>query len=212
MDSVNEDYISLLSSTHIKMAMSPIHDKDVMFIDDVGTVKKPHRHVLIDFGGSARVSQVDTICNLVNAYSVVEWVASKQGAYDYLTHRKNPDKYQYSEGDIIHFNSDVHDWRDSAFIDILNYIDDKNLRTLIGLTKSLRREKDYYLLKYVCDNSYFIDKYLSQKKDKDMQQLSDMYNHIVSLIDVSRAPSLDIAQVKDLLKQLYSLNDDDLPS
>lgn len=105
MDSVNEDYISLLSSTHIKMAMSPVHNYD---IDDEGHVKKPHRHVLIDFGGSARVSQVDTICNLVNAYSVVEWVASKQGAYDYLTHRKNSDKYQYAEGDIIHFNREHH--------------------------------------------------------------------------------------------------------
>lgn len=78
-----------------------LHDKDV---NDDGTLKKPHFHVVIKYGGQRRLSSVENeyfkyglekrFCNTCNERAMLR----------YLTHIDYPDKYQYSREDIISNN------------------------------------------------------------------------------------------------------------
>ena len=74
-----------------------LHDKD---IDEVGNLKKPHFHVLLDF--SPQTAPVEWSASLLkvgnnNVNRVKNWNA----AYNYLTHKNDPNKYQYDKTLII---------------------------------------------------------------------------------------------------------------
>ena len=81
-DSVIPNYIDKLKELQYKMALSPWHDKD---LNENGEIKKKHRHILIDFGGSVRVKAVCDVANTINAKNDVMYVGNKQLAFEYLT-------------------------------------------------------------------------------------------------------------------------------
>ena len=56
-DSVNSEYISILSKSGLKCCISPLHDSDVYTSGDkVGQLEKPHRHGILLFNGSRKLS------------------------------------------------------------------------------------------------------------------------------------------------------------
>ena len=92
-DSAPSDWLSILDSKHIPMAISPLHGADE-------TDTKPHRHVLMHFDGKKSYSQVKAIMDEVNG-TRPEAVGSVGGYARYLCHLDNEDKPQYDITEVI---------------------------------------------------------------------------------------------------------------
>lgn len=178
-DSVDENYLDILKALQYKIAISPWHDKDV---DKEGKLTKKHRHILIDFGGSAKIKQVCDVADSIKGKNDVQWVGNKKAAFEYLTHMNDPDKYQYNSDDIILVNSKIYDWISSAFKDILNYIDDYGITSLLKLTQSLRKDNNDHLLEYVSKNCYYVNAYLKEYKDIANNNISELISYVHNLI------------------------------
>ena len=100
-----EKVIKSLAEEHLTFAVSPIHDRDV---DDDGCLKKSHYHLLLAYSSA---TTLNNICGWFNACGMpesdlhaVRVCASGVGYYRYLTHKDNPDKFQYDDNDIRVFN------------------------------------------------------------------------------------------------------------
>lgn len=87
-----------LESTNIKYAISPLHDKD---INPDGEPKKKHYHVLMAWDGPTTFKRASEVLGSVAANGHIESVLSARGYYRYLTHQDNPEKFQYSQEDIL---------------------------------------------------------------------------------------------------------------
>ena len=97
-ESAPENWRSLLDELHIPWVESPLHDKD--FNAD-GEVKKPHWHILFDFGTTKKsYQQVYDFTRCVNS-APPQSVLCTRSMIRYFAHMDNPDKYQYNVQDII---------------------------------------------------------------------------------------------------------------
>lgn len=95
-DSAPADWVERLNELHVRCAISPLHDRDV---NDDGTPKKPHWHVLLDFDSVKTCEQVDEIARRANG-TRPEQVNSLKGYARYLTHMDDPEKAQYDAADV----------------------------------------------------------------------------------------------------------------
>ena len=92
----------------IKTIISPLHDKD---FDENGNQKKPHYHVVFEFGSVKTIKQVieKEITFLdINYVKPVE-TGKKQGLLRYLCHLDNPEKAQYDPKDVICYNGATYE-------------------------------------------------------------------------------------------------------
>lgn len=97
--------IKSLASEHLTFAVSPIHDRD---FEDDGSPKKPHFHLLIAYSSATTLNNIRCwfkVCGLPESdlHSVCV-CASGVGYFRYLTHKDNPEKFQYADNDIRVFN------------------------------------------------------------------------------------------------------------
>lgn len=99
-DSLPDNWLELLMATGLPCAVSPLHDKDV---EPDGTPKKAHRHVLCVWPGPATYLTAKRVSDQLNAARPIPLEAVR-GYYRYFTHKDNPEKYQYSESEIICLN------------------------------------------------------------------------------------------------------------
>ncbi len=103
-ESVNPNFKDILCNPTMafEWVLSPLHDKD---LNDDGTPKKPHYHLLLVFDNAVRINIILEICRAINA---PEYAQQVRGGitkfYEYLTHKNHPNKAQYSESDIECFN------------------------------------------------------------------------------------------------------------
>lgn len=86
-----KNWEEILQSTGLPIAISPLHDSDV---NDDGTSKKPHYHVLLAFDGPTTFQCVSDIADSVNGTLVIP-VNSCKGMYRYHLHLDNPEKFPY---------------------------------------------------------------------------------------------------------------------
>ena len=99
-DSAPENWLDILTQTGLEIAISPLHDKDV---NPTGEPKKPHYHVIACYNGPTSFNVVKKLTDQLNAPIPIPLEAVK-GYYRYLTHKDNPEKYQYDEKDIKTLN------------------------------------------------------------------------------------------------------------
>lgn len=121
---------SVLSSTHLACAISPLHDRDVFTKADVldyenrskkkrgydlgvdpwedlhkpveGALKKPHYHVIISFGRQkkSREQVLEIVHRFQPKLNYVLPLDSMSGYTKYLIHKCDKDKAQYSPNDV----------------------------------------------------------------------------------------------------------------
>lgn len=108
-DSAPADWRGILQSTGIQCAISPLHDKDV---NPDNTPKKPHYHVILAYEGPTTYNNVNSLCEALNQ-PIPQPLEQLRGYYRYLTHKDNPEKYQYKEDLITTING----------FDVANYLD-----------------------------------------------------------------------------------------
>lgn len=95
-ESSPEDWKEYLQQTGVQWAISPLHDKDK---NPDGEVKKAHYHIVGFWSGPTTYERVYEITQDLNC-PIPQRVMQPIGAIRYLTHKDNPEKYQYDEKDI----------------------------------------------------------------------------------------------------------------
>lgn len=138
-----DEIVKLLDQfKQIKRYALILHDKD---LNEVGEIKKPHYHVLLDF--SPQTAPTEWTANLLKVQvNNVNRVRNWSKAYDYLTHKNDPNKYQYDPlliksnyehveapqranlNDLITSiaNGELRPYQFSNEIDPLTYVNNKN--------------------------------------------------------------------------------------
>lgn len=99
-ESAPADWREQLALSGLMGAISPLHDKD---IDPTGEPKKPHYHVILVYGSPTTYNNVKALTDRLNQ-PIPQALEQVRGYYRYLTHKDNPDKYQYAESEIETFN------------------------------------------------------------------------------------------------------------
>lgn len=99
-ESLPEDWLDILRTSGLPIAISPLHDKDK---NPDGTEKKPHYHCIAVYGSPTTFNNVKTLTDKLNAPIPIP-LDQVRGMYRYLTHKDNPEKFQYDEKDIQNLN------------------------------------------------------------------------------------------------------------
>ena len=89
-----------LQSTGLQCAVSPLHDKD--FNAD-NSPKKPHYHIILCYNSPTTYKNVLSLTESLNQ-PIPQPLDSVKGYFRYLTHKDNPEKYQYDDGLITSIN------------------------------------------------------------------------------------------------------------
>lgn len=106
-ESAPDDWKEQLQLSGLLGAISPLHDKDV---NPTGESKKAHYHVILVYGAPTTYNNVKAFTDKLNQ-PIPQALEQVRGYYRYLTHKDNPEKYQYSESEIETFNGfDISDF------------------------------------------------------------------------------------------------------
>jgi len=106
-ESAPENWRLVLDKCHVPWIESPLHDKD---LNADGKPKKPHWHILLMFEGKKSYEQISEISSLING-TRPERVKNIQGIVRYFVHMDNPEKYRYSESQLVaHSGADIADY------------------------------------------------------------------------------------------------------
>lgn len=143
-ESAPEDWREQLQLTGLQCAVSPLHDKD---LNADNTPKKPHYHVILCYSGPTSYNVVKSLTEQLNQ-PIPQPLEQIRGYYRYLTHKDNPEKYQYSENDITTINGfDITEFIEITKSEVLAI--KSKLQTLI---RELNITEYADLLDYIQDN------------------------------------------------------------
>lgn len=169
-ESAPYNWLEILQQTGLQCVISPLHDKD---IDPTGELKKAHYHIILCYSGPTSFNVVKALCDSLNQ-PIPQPLEQVRGYYRYLTHKDNPEKYQYSEDDIQTVNGfNISDFVELSKSEILEI--KKKLQELIR-TECIIEYSDFmdYLLdngmgleyEVGSNNTYFFEKYIASKRNK----------------------------------------------
>ena len=149
-ESAPENWRDLLQQTGLACAISPLHDKD---INPTGETKKEHYHIILCYSGPTTFNTVKKITESLNQPIPIA-LEQVRGYFRYLTHKDNPEKYQYNEKYITTINDfDIDNYNDlsvsqvkAIMVDILKICRDNEIteyKDLLDLL--LESDLDSYL-------------------------------------------------------------------
>lgn len=107
-DSAPAEWRDILADKHLKVWVSPIHDRDAWTVADerkdpahkAGTMKKPHYHLVVQYEVQEdRAGFLEDFAEL-NGPQNVKAVKSLISMVRYLVHADDPDKAQYKREDV----------------------------------------------------------------------------------------------------------------
>lgn len=99
-ESAPVDWRDQLQKSGLQCCVSPLHDKD---LNPTGEEKKAHYHVIIIYEGPTTYNNVKSLTDSLNC-PIPQALEQVRGYYRYLTHKDNPEKYQYDENEITFIN------------------------------------------------------------------------------------------------------------
>ena len=201
-ESAPEDWKERLQEMCIPCAISPLHDRD---LNPDGEKKKAHYHIMIMFDGNKSYEQIKEITDSFNA-SIPQKVLSVRGQVRYFCHLDNPEKYQYSEKDIITYGGiDTSEllkksasYRYNTISDIYDFVKKQEITEITKLLDYCKDEglEDWFVM--LCDGQATVVKEAikslrHQKKDKDVHDLYDMILDLKRSFEIFKcARSVDI--------------------
>lgn len=99
-ESAPADWREQLQMTGLQCAVSPLHDKD---LNADNTLKKAHYHIILNYSGPTSFNVVKGLTEQLNQ-PIPQSLEQIRGYYRYLTHKDNPEKYQYDENEVTTIN------------------------------------------------------------------------------------------------------------
>ncbi len=145
-DSAPENWRDILDEEHIEWVESPLHDKD---INPDGTIKKPHYHVLLLFGGVKTYEQVLEFVQPLKC-PIPKRVHNARALVRYMAHLDNADKEQYDVSKIVaHGGVDIYELLKSNSSERYTII-----REMITFIKEFNIDEFQDLVDYAIENHY----------------------------------------------------------
>lgn len=175
-ESAPEDWLNTLQSTLVPFALSPLHDKD---INDDGSLKKPHYHVLLRYDGPTTYNHVLELTRSLNQPIPTRY-DSFSGAYAYLYHGNSPDKFQYESASVVRYNGlSVPSSRSESGdmlrrVAVLSFIDDNDIREYADLVDYVVSSSNEEWLKEISRNCYFYLQYIKSRHYRSVSQLESI--------------------------------------
>ena len=163
-ESAPVDWAEQLQQKGLQCAISPLHDKD---IEPTGEVKKSHYHIIITYSGPTSFDVVHGITKSLNAPIPIP-LEQVKGYYRYLTHKDNPEKFQYAEQEIKTINGfNITDFIEISKAELLQYkieieklVDDKNIIEYSVLLRYLRTNDLLHLYDVASSNTIWCNAYI----------------------------------------------------
>lgn len=182
-ESAPEDWVEQLSQTGLQCVISPLHDKDV---NPTGEIKKAHYHVILAYSGPTTYNVVKTLSVDVLNGTIPQALEQIRGYYRYLTHKDNPEKYQYLDSDILTLNGfNISDFIEITKSEIIAY--KKSLQALIRELNIFEYSDFMDILddngmdaeyEVASNNTYFFDKYIASRRNKALKSTSEKANGV----------------------------------
>lgn len=132
-----------------------LHDKD---IDEKGELKKPHYHYIVKLDSTLTNSWLAKKLNIQVNY--IQVIISLKGAYNYLTHKNNKDKFQYELSETfgdLEILTDKDDISNRDFKKLVYLMKTNHITTMKGLCQCAM---DNDLLNTLRKNSYLFTQLL----------------------------------------------------
>ena len=169
-ESMPNDFIEYLQKGGVACAISPLHDKDV---NPTGEEKKAHYHIILSYEGPTTKKNVEEYIKYLNGTIPIP-LEQLRGYYRYLTHKDNPEKFQYDENDIICLNgfdiSKIEKFTENEIfsirVQIIQLIKDHNIVEYSTLIDYLRINDLQDFLRVAMQSTILLDRYLSSRRNK----------------------------------------------
>lgn len=136
-ESAPSDWVEELKKRGLAFVVSPLHDKD---INPDGTPKKAHYHIIVSWGNTTTYRAARGLCVLLNCPQP-QLLKSCNGMYRYLTHKDNPEKFQYKEQPACY----------NGWVRPLDNADVANIKREIWQTVYVRDCQEYGELLMICE-------------------------------------------------------------
>ena len=168
-ESLPKDWKEQLYLSGLSIALSPLHDKD---LDPTEEVKKPHYHVIVMYGNPTTYNNVKNFTDSLNGTIPIP-LEQVKGYYRYLTHKDNPEKYQYNENEIELFNGfEMLDVIDLSATQILSYkmelvefIIDNDIYEYFDLIVFIK-DLPQHFKQVATTNTYFFNTFITSRRNK----------------------------------------------
>ena len=169
-ESLPDNWQDILIESGIPFAISPLHDRD-MNADN--TEKKPHYHIILNYDNTTTYNNVVRFLEPFNC-PIPQPLESIRGYYRYLTHKDNPEKFQYDESEIVCFNgfdsSNFTELTQSQIenikYEIINFIIDNNIYEYADLMEVLHNEETINMWKVATTNTMFFNHYITSRRHR----------------------------------------------
>lgn len=169
-ESAPADWFDRLKQSGLMGAISPLHDKDV---NSDGEPKKAHYHVILVYGNTTTYNNVKSLTDSLNQ-PIPQALEQIRGYYRYLTHKDNPEKYQYSDSDIVTFGGfDISDFVEMTKSEVTKYIKeihafvrDNNITEYSDLCDMLIDAGLEELYEVAINHTLFVNSYISSRRNK----------------------------------------------
>lgn len=169
-ESLPDNWQDILIESGIPFAVSPLHDKDM---NPDNTEKKPHYHIILNYDNTTTYNNVVRFLEPFNC-PIPQPLESIRGYYRYLTHKDNPEKFQYDEADILCFNgfdsSDFVELTKSQIenlkYEIINFIIDNNIFEYADLIEVLHNQDTINMWKVATTNTMFFNHYITSRRHR----------------------------------------------
>lgn len=158
-----------LQQTGLQCVISPLHDKDV---DPTGEPKKAHYHIILAYSGPTSFNVVKNLTDKLKQ-PIPQPLEQIRGYYRYLTHKDNPEKYQYNECEITTINGfNIADYVELTKSEItqikskLQKLIRENSITEYSELMDYLQDCDDMSVEYeiASNNTYFFAKYIASKR------------------------------------------------
>lgn len=167
-ESMPENWKELLQLSGLKIALSPLHDKDK---NSDGTQKKAHYHMIYIYGGPTTYNNAYNFSAKLGG-TIPQALEQIRGYYRYFTHEDNPEKAQYSKNDIQVFNGfSINDYVDITFSEkiklkqeIFDFIRLKNITEYSILIDMIEVEGTVEQFDIATSNTILFNNYLKSKR------------------------------------------------
>lgn len=169
-ESAPENWKEILQQTGLSICVSPLHDKD---INPTGEPKKAHYHIILCYSGPTTFKCVKSITDSLNQPIPIA-LEQVRGYFRYLTHKDNPEKYQYNEKDITTINDfDIDNYNDlsisqikTIMVDIQKIIRDNDILEYCDLLDFLLDSELFSYLDVAQNHTILFNTYITSLRNK----------------------------------------------
>lgn len=169
-ESAPENWREILQQTGLSICVSPLHDKDT---NPTGEPKKAHYHIILCYSGPTTFKCVKAITDSLNQPIPIA-LEQVRGYFRYLTHKDNPEKYQYNEKDITTINDfDIDNYNDlsvsqikTIMIDIQKIIRDNDILEYCDLLDFLLDSELFSYLDVAQNHTILFNTYITSLRNK----------------------------------------------